>query len=88
MHEDSTQDSKSSLLEKIQMWLYLRKALRNTKANIRHGNMMAAFYEHLASQEQDKQVHGKLMLKVGQLEESVEQEERFVSFIKNNYVGL
>lgn len=85
MQDDNTQDSKSSLLERIVMWLFIRKAVRKTKANIRHGKMMAAFYTHQAENEPDKQISGKLTLKATQLEDSYEQEEKFLDFISNHY---
>jgi len=41
-----------------------------------------AFFEHLASEQEDVKKRGELGLKVGQLEASIEQEERFINFIR------
>lgn len=47
--------------------------------------MMAAFYTNQAESEPDKQLSGKLTLKATQLEDSYEQEEKFLEFIQNHY---
>lgn len=67
------------------MWLMIKKTIRKTKANIRHGKMMAAFYTDLAAKQESKEARGKLDLKAVQLEDSVEQEEKFLEFITNTY---
>lgn len=85
MQDDNTQDSRSSLLDRIAMWWQIRKTIRKTKANIRHGKMMAAFYTHQAAIEPEKEMSGKLTLKAVQLEDSYEQEENFLEFIKHHY---
>lgn len=43
---------------------------------------MMAFFEHLASKQEDQKKRGELGLKAGQLEASVDQEERFLIFIQ------
>lgn len=85
MQDDNMQDSKISLLERIAMWLFIRKTIRKTKANIRHGKMMAAFYTRQAQLQDNKELRGKTDLKAVQLEDSVEQEEKFLDFITNHY---
>lgn len=82
MHEDKNEDSAVNFWEKIQMWMMVQKVKRKTKANIRHGRLMMAFFEHLASKQEDQKKRGELGLKAGQLEASVDQEERFLIFIQ------
>lgn len=84
MHEDKENALPDSFLERIRKWRMVRKTLRKTRENIRHGRMMVAFYEHLEAIQQNKEMKGKIGMKVVQLEDSVEQEERFLKFIAEN----
>lgn len=45
---------------------------------------MVAFFSHLEDREENKELKGKLGLKTAQLEDSLAQEERFLTFISNN----
>lgn len=85
MQDDNTNASKLSLPERIAMWWQIRKTIRKTKANIRHGRMMAAFYTHQAAQQESKELRGKTDLKATQLEDSADQEEKFLDFIRNEF---
>lgn len=49
--------------------------------------MMAAFYSNLAARAEVTELKGKLGLKLGQLEESVAQELRFLDFVKDLDIG-
>lgn len=83
MQDDKKKGYVKSFWEKLMMRLTIRKTIRKTKANIRTGRMMAAFYSSLAAKADSKEMKGKLGLKVGQLDDSTAQEMRFLEFISD-----
>lgn len=49
--------------------------------------MMAAFYRSLEATQENKELRGKIGMKVIQLEDSTDQEVRFLDFVKDRSIN-
>lgn len=61
----------------------MRKAVRSAKKNVAHADLMIAFLRHKKELEPVKENQGKIGMKIAQLEDSRDEEIRFINFAKN-----
>lgn len=85
MHEDNQNESAVSIWARIAMWFYVRRVIKKSRENIRHARVMSAYYTHRALKMESREERGKTDLKAVQLEDSADEEQRFVDFLKNDF---
>ena len=88
MHEDKKNDYAPSLLEKMKMWLMVRKKRKQTEEAIRANKLIMALFLNQkqainAFDEEGKKDRAELQLKVGQLEAKVLADQRALAFFQN-----
>lgn len=71
MHEDKKSDYAPSLLEKLVMWMELRKKIKITKTNIRSHKLLIPVFQSRITPASSKEDNAEVQLKIGQLEAKI-----------------
>lgn len=87
MHEDKKNDYAPSLLEKVKMWMIVRKKIKVTQEAIANNKLIMALFQNQrqainAFDEEGKKDRAELQLKVGQLEAKVLADQRALAFFQ------
>lgn len=87
MHEDKKNDYAPSLLEKVKMWMMVRKKVKQTEEAIRANKLIMALFQNQRqlitdAGEEGRKDRAELQLKVGQLEAKVLADQRALAFFQ------
>lgn len=88
MYEDKKNDYAPSLLERVKMWMIVRKKIKITQEAIANNKLIMALFQNQRQAiseftEEGKKDRAELQLKVGQLEAKVLADQRALAFFQS-----
>ena len=87
MQDETRSDYAPSLLEKVKMWMIVRKKIKLTQEAIANNKLIMALFQNQREainqfSEEGKKDRAELQLKVGQLEAKVLADQRALAFFQ------